>query len=152
MTRLFLKIKNITLCAANQAFLFCYIFCVRIYFFCVLNTITRRGCCSWRRRAAGCWRGGWGRCWRVWRSWRSWTWCACAAAVWAGGRRWAGRRAVCARLWSRRGGALPGHCGIRGCGPAFGLSGHSLPPFDERLNYKPYYYRGGPSKNDLSIS
>jgi hypothetical protein len=24
----------------NLAFLFCYIFCVRIYFFCVLNTIT----------------------------------------------------------------------------------------------------------------
>ena len=40
MTRLFLEIKNIALCAEPSAFLFCYIFCVRIHFFCVLSTIT----------------------------------------------------------------------------------------------------------------
>ena len=67
MTRLFLEIKNITLCA-EPSFLILLYFCGRIYFFCVLNTITRRffiapwftasrwtrrGCC--RLLLSGCW-------------------------------------------------------------------------------------------------
>jgi len=39
MTRLFLEIKNITLCA-EPSFFICYIFCGRIHFFCALNIVT----------------------------------------------------------------------------------------------------------------